>query len=118
MVPTLDKPLALPLSFSPSAIEALQAILAQEPLAPGMGLRVGVTGGGCAGMSYVLKPDASTDYDERHELGGIPLLIDKRHLLYLINMHVDYNDGLNARGFVFKNPNATSTCGCGTSFSV
>lgn len=114
----MEKELTMPLTFSPAAIAALKDILANEPLDSDKKLRVGVTGGGCAGMSYVLKPDVATAFDEVHVLEGVPILVDRRHLLYLINMHVHYNDGLNARGFVFQNPNATDTCGCGVSFKV
>lgn len=116
-VPT-EKTLTLPLTFSQAAIQALKDILAKEPLESGKQLRIGVKGGGCSGMSYVLEPDTATEFDEQYELEGLPLLFDKRHMLYLVNMHVDYNDGLNARGFVFQNPNATDTCGCGVSFKV
>jgi iron-sulfur cluster assembly protein len=118
MAHVLDQPLTLPLTFSPSAIAALKHILATETIGPGQGLRVGVKGGGCSGMSYVLGIDDPSSFDEVHQIDGIQLMLDKRHLLYLINMHVDYSDGLNARGFVFQNPNAKTTCGCGTSFGV
>ena len=69
-------------------------------------------------MTYVLGFDAQEADDELFELEGIPVLVKKAHGIYLIGMEVDFEDGLNARGFVFKNPNASSTCGCGTSFSV
>jgi iron-sulfur cluster assembly protein len=107
-----------PLTFSESALEALQAIRQTEQLGANQYLRVGVKGGGCSGMSYVLAFDEVGEHDQHFQVAGIPMVMDKRHAIYLINMHVDYQDGLNARGFVFQNPNATSTCGCGTSFSA
>lgn len=81
-------------------------------------LRVGVKGGGCSGMTYVLDFDARKDNDEVHDVDGFSFLIDKSHNLYLMGMEVDWEGGLNSRGFTFKNPNASSTCGCGTSFAV
>lgn len=108
----------LPLTFSDRAVEALKQMLAKEELGSGKALRVGVKGGGCAGMSYVLGIDEKTEHDEVYELEGLTLYMDKRHMIYLINMEVDYSDGLNARGFTFNNPNATDSCGCGISFAV
>ncbi len=84
----------------------------------GYGLRVGVKGGGCSGMSYILGFDKQRDQDAAYEIDGIPVYMDKRHGLYLMGVTVDYHDGLNARGFTFENPNATATCGCGSSFSA
>lgn len=81
-------------------------------------LRVGVKGGGCSGMSYVLGFDDKTDDDATYEVSGIPVIIKKAHTMYLMGMEIDYSDGLNARGFIFRNPNASSTCGCGSSFAV
>ena len=81
-------------------------------------LRIGVKGGGCSGLSYVLGFDKKEDDDEQYEIEGIPVIMKKAHGMYLFGMTVDFEDGLNARGFVFKNPNASSTCGCGSSFSV
>jgi iron-sulfur cluster assembly protein len=81
-------------------------------------LRVGVKGGGCSGMTYVLGFDQKTDNDMTFEVEGITCVMDKAHQIYLYGMLVDWQDGLNNRGFTFKNPNASSTCGCGTSFAV
>ncbi|MCE3006852.1 MAG: iron-sulfur cluster assembly accessory protein [Bacteroidetes bacterium] len=107
-----------PLSFSESAIAELYKIKEREQVPAGHLLRVGVKGGGCSGMSYVLGFDAPDTHDQYFEIGGLTMIMDKRHMLYLVNMEVDFQDGLNARGFAFKNPNATETCGCGTSFSA
>jgi len=81
-------------------------------------LRVGVRGGGCSGMSYILGFDRIRDHDVEFNVDGIVVYIDKRHGLYLMGTQLDYKDGLDARGFSFENPNATATCGCGSSFSA
>jgi iron-sulfur cluster assembly protein len=83
-------------------------------------LRVGVKGGGCSGFSYVLdlvEEDAG-ESDEEFESHGIKILVDSRSALYLSGVLVDFKDEVMGRGFVFKNPNATSSCGCGHSFSA
>ena len=108
---------ALPVAFTPKAIEAIKNIQAQEQVPAGHALRVGVRGGGCSGMSYVLAFDAPTEQDTHYDLEGVPVIMDKRHGLYIAGMTIEFQDGLNARGFVFQNPNAQSTCGCGQSFS-
>lgn len=69
-------------------------------------------------MSYMLGFDTFKDTDEKFEIEGVPVLVDKRHSMYILGMEVDFEDGLNARGFVFNNPQAKSTCGCGSSFSA
>src|SRR6476620_12212410 len=83
-------------------------------------LRVGVKGGGCSGFSYLLDltEDAPTEADEQLESHGVQILVDQKSLLYLSGVEIDFKDEVMGRGFVFKNPNATSTCGCGSSFSA
>lgn len=81
-------------------------------------LRVGVKGGGCSGMTYVLDFDQPGSNDKSFETGGIACIMDQAHELYLYGMEIDWQDGLGNRGFTFRNPNASSTCGCGTSFAV
>jgi iron-sulfur cluster assembly protein len=108
----------LPVSFSEKAISALHDVMRTENVGDSQALRVGVKGGGCSGMSYVLAFDTPTEHDQHYEVGGLRVVMDKRHLMYLMGMHVDFQDGLNARGFAFQNPNAKTTCGCGTSFSA
>ena len=81
-------------------------------------LRVGVKGGGCSGLSYVLGFDKREADDMMYEIQGVPVVMKLSHTIYLTGMQVDYSGGLNARGFVFNNPNASSSCGCGTSFAV
>lgn len=85
---------------------------------PGQYLRIGVKGGGCSGLSYVLGFDAKEDDDEVYDIEGIPVIMKAAHSIYLFGMQVDFEGGLNTRGFEFKNPNASSTCGCGSSFAV
>ncbi|MDD5088745.1 MAG: iron-sulfur cluster insertion protein ErpA [bacterium] len=81
-------------------------------------LRMGVRGGGCSGFKYLLGFDnQKSDEDEVFAQDGITLVCDTRSYLYLNGTEIDYEDGLNGSGFVFKNPNATKSCGCGQSFS-
>src|SRR3954467_3967010 len=82
-------------------------------------LRVGVKGGGCSGFSYMLDltEEPATDSDEQLESSGIQILVDQKSALYLQGVEIDFKDEVMGRGFVFKNPNASSTCGCGSSFS-
>jgi len=83
-------------------------------------LRVGVKGGGCSGFSYMLdlveEPKAETD--EEMESHGVKILVDNKSYLYLNGTEIDFKDEVMGKGFVFKNPNATSSCGCGSSFSA
>lgn len=81
-------------------------------------LRIGVKGGGCSGLSYTIDFDEQQDMDSVLEQHGVKIVVDKRHELYLSGTVVDFKDGLDARGFTFENPQASSTCGCGSSFSA
>ena len=81
-------------------------------------LRAGVKGGGCSGMSYILGFDHKQENDMEFEIEGISCIMNKAHEIYLYGMQVDWQNGLNNRGFTFTNPNASKTCGCGTSFAV
>ena len=82
-------------------------------------LRVSVVGGGCSGLSYKLDFDNELKPDDQvFNTGSVKLATDIKSMLYLINMELDYSDGLNGKGFIFKNPNASRTCGCGESFAV
>ena len=121
-----------PVRLTPRAAAEVRRIVANKQIPAHFGLRVGVKGGGCSGMSYVLGFDKAREHDLTFELAGeaaaalpgdvaeapITVFMDKRHGLYLMGTTVDYHDGLDARGFVFDNPTATSTCGCGSSFSA
>ena len=82
-------------------------------------IRVGVKSGGCSGLEYVLKFDnEKTDSDQVFEDNGIKIVIDKKSILYLAGTILEFSGGLNGKGFVFNNPNANRTCGCGESFSL
>jgi iron-sulfur cluster assembly protein len=83
-------------------------------------LRVGVKGGGCSGLSYVMDFDDKIEpTDETIEIdGGLKVVIDRKSVLYLYGTELDYSDGLNGKGFQWGNPNASRTCGCGESFSL
>ena len=82
-------------------------------------VRVGVKSGGCSGLSYELKFDSNQlNEDHLFEDNGVKILVDKKSLLYLVGTTLDYSGGLNGKGFVFNNPNANRTCGCGESFSL
>ena len=82
-------------------------------------IRVGVKSGGCSGLEYVLKFDKEkTDADQIFEDNGIKIIVDKKSILYLAGTTLEYSGGLNGKGFVFNNPNASRTCGCGESFSL
>lgn len=82
-------------------------------------VRVGVKSGGCSGLSYELNFDNKiTDTDKVFEDNGVRIIIDKKSFLYLAGTILEYSGGLNGKGFVFNNPNAQRTCGCGESFSL
>ena len=114
----MEMVMTAPVSFTASAIEEIKRLLVENNPENFQYLRVGVKGGGCSGMTYVLGFDKKEDTDEMYNIEGIEVIMNKAHGIYLMGMEVDFSDGLNARGFVFKNPNASSTCGCGTSFAV
>lgn len=83
------------------------------------GVRVAVQGGGCSGLMYDLEFDSTQlETDHVFEDKGVKIFVDKKSLLYLLGTELDFSDGLNGKGFQFKNPNASRTCGCGESFSV
>ncbi len=84
------------------------------------GLRVGVKGGGCSGLVYVLSivEDDPLETDRVVDHNGLRIFIDKRSYVYLAGTELDFSDGLNGKGFVFQNPNASRACGCGNSFAV
>ena len=107
-----------PVRFTPGAVAEINRLMAAPDFDGSLQLRVGVKGGGCSGMTYVLGFDAKADGDVVYEANGISFLMNKSHELYLFGMEVDWQGGLNSRGFTFRNPNASTTCGCGTSFAV
>lgn len=110
--------LKAPLAFTEGALTELRRLMAEESFDASLALRVGVKGGGCSGLSYVLGFDQPEADDDRFEIAGIPVLMKKAHGIYLHGMEVHFEQGLSARGFTFNNPNASSSCGCGSSFAV
>jgi iron-sulfur cluster assembly protein len=107
-----------PISLTEQAATEIRKIVTAKELPEGYGLRVGVKGGGCSGMSYILGFDKKRELDIEFEVEGIVVFMDKRQGLYLMDTTIGYHDGLQARGFVFDNPNASATCGCGSSFAA
>jgi iron-sulfur cluster assembly protein len=101
------------------AVERIRVAMAKEGISPAEGgLRLGVTGGGCSGLSYAIKFDTHPrERDRVYEFGDVRVFVDPKSLLYLHGMTLDYEETLMRRGFHFINPNATRSCGCGTSFS-
>jgi len=107
------------IEITDTAARKIQSLMAKQGITDG-GLRVGVKGGGCSGFSYMLDltEEPATEMDETLEMHGVKILIDQKSYLYLNGVEIDFKDEVMGRGFVFKNPNATSTCGCGSSFSA
>jgi iron-sulfur cluster assembly protein len=94
-------------------------LIKDENRVDGTFIRVGVDGGGCSGLSYKLEfDDTLKEGDQMFEDKGIKIVVDRKSFLYLVGTELEYTGGLNGKGFVFNNPNASRTCGCGESFSV
>ena len=107
-----------PLLFTDSAARKVKELIDEEDN-PGLKLRVFVTGGGCSGFQYGFTFDENVgDGDTTVENAGVTLLIDPMSYQYLVGAEIDYTEGLEGAQFVIRNPNATTTCGCGSSFSV
>jgi iron-sulfur cluster assembly protein len=107
------------ITLTAKAAEQIATIRKQNNIPESHGLRLGVKGGGCSGLSYVLGFDAeSKPGDKVFEMHGVTVFIDPKSLFYLSGTQLDFQDGLNGKGFVFNNPQATKTCGCGSSFGV
>ena len=107
-----------PLNFTDSAAAKVKQLIDEEGV-PGLKLRVFVSGGGCSGFQYGFTFDETTNEDDTTvEKNGVSLLIDPMSFQYLAGSEIDYQEGLQGSQFVIKNPNATTTCGCGSSFSA
>ncbi len=108
------------LTLTEKAAGEIKSIIEQQELdTANVRLRVGVKGGGCSGFSYILDlTENQKDTDELTEQHGIQIICDPKSLLYLGGVTIDFKDELMGRGFVFNNPNASATCGCGSSFSA
>lgn len=116
----MNAPLEMPspLLFTDSAASKVKELILEEGN-PELKLRVFVTGGGCSGFQYGFTFDEVANEDDTAlEKDGVTLLIDPMSFQYLVGAEIDYTEGLQGSQFVIKNPNATSTCGCGSSFSV
>ena len=106
-----------PIDVTPKAIQKIKQTFAREGVSGG--LRLGVLGGGCSGLSYQFKFDTKErPTDKVFDFDGVKILVDPKSLLYLNGMTLDYKESLMQSGFVFENPNAKKSCGCGTSFSA
>lgn len=107
------------IKVSDSAKEQVAVLIETEKHPAGSFVRVGVEGGGCSGLMYQLKFDHEMrEGDQVFEDNGVKVVVDKKSFLYLVGTELEYSGGLNGKGFVFKNPNASRTCGCGESFSI
>jgi iron-sulfur cluster assembly protein len=117
---TMNKPvLNEEVILTEKAAQQVVKIKAENNIPAEHGLRVGVKGGGCSGLSYVLGFDAEPrSNDKVFTAHGVTVYIDPKSLFYLSGTELDFQDGLNGKGFVFNNPNATKSCGCGSSFSA
>ena len=107
------------ITLTPSATQQVKKLIEQEQK-PNLGLRIGVKGGGCSGMTYVLSIDEASpkQYDSVFEQDGIKVIVDAKSQLYLDGTTIDYKGNLMGGGFEFQNPLAKKSCGCGTSFST
>ncbi len=105
-------------TITPRAVREIREIFEREAPAAGSGLRIGVKGGGCSGLSYLIEFGEPRPADNVADLGGVTVLIDPKSSIYLKGTTLDFQDGLQGKGFVFRNPNARNTCGCGESFTV
>lgn len=109
---------AMPIEFSEAAASRVHELISEEENVD-LKLRVFVTGGGCSGFQYGFTFDEKTNADDMHiEKNGVSLVVDPMSLQYLVGGVVDYEEGLQGSRFYVNNPNATTTCGCGASFSV
>ena len=109
----------LGVTISEKAAEKIKYFAAKEGMTENVGLRVAVKGGGCSGLTYDLSiTDKELESDKVVEQYGVKVMVDKKSYIYLVGTELDFSDGLNGKGFVFSNPNAKKSCGCGTSFSV
>lgn len=108
------------IKVSENAVKKAKSLMEEEGKNPAEAfIRVGVRGGGCSGLSYDLSFDTELKEDDKEfEDNGMKIVVDKKSFLYLIGTELDYSGGLNGKGFVFNNPNANRTCGCGESFAV
>ena len=109
----------LGVSISELAATKIKYFAEKDGMVGDVGVRVAVKGGGCSGLAYDLAiTTEERDTDKVVEQHGIKVMVDKKSYIFLVGTELEFSDGLNGKGFVFVNPNAKKTCGCGTSFSV
>ena len=107
------------IKITDKAASEVKKIMDENNVPATYGLRIGVKGGGCSGLTYTLGFDGEQkEGDTLIEYNGIKLFVDGKSLFYLSGTELDFTDGLNGKGFIFNNPNASKTCGCGESFGV
>lgn len=107
------------INITDKAIEEIKKIMIENKIPENYGLRIGIKGGGCSGLTYTLGFDSeSKPTDNIIEKEGLNIYVDMKSYLYLTGTELDFTDGLSGRGFIFNNPNAKRTCGCGSSFSA
>ena len=114
----METTVTTPVTLTEGAIKEVRKLMSAEGFDTTQSLRVGVKGGGCSGMTYILGFDQKTENDQEFEIEGIRCIMNKSHEIYLLGMQVDWLDGVNNRGFTFQNPNASNSCGCGPSCAV
>lgn len=109
----------LGVSISELAATKIKYFAEKQGITGNVGVRVAVKGGGCSGLTYDLDiTDQELETDKVVEQHGVKVMVDKKSYIFLVGTELEFSDGLNGKGFVFVNPNAKKTCGCGTSFSV
>jgi iron-sulfur cluster assembly protein len=109
----------LGVSITEKAAEKIKYFAAKDGISENVGVRVAVKGGGCSGLTYDLSiTDQELETDKVVEQYGVKVMVDKKSYIFLVGTELDFSDGLNGKGFIFSNPNAKKSCGCGTSFSV
>ena len=106
------------ITLTDRALREIKEIIARQAPDGGTGLRVGVVGGGCSGLSYSMDFGTKREHDHVQRHDRLEIFIDPKSAVYLKGTTLEYQDGLNGRGFVFENPNSRNTCGCGESFAV
>ena len=106
-------------TISEKAAEKIHYFAAKDGITENVGVRVAVKGGGCSGLTYdLIITDQELESDKIVEQHGVKVMVDKKSYIYLVGTELEFSDGLNGKGFLFTNPNAKKTCGCGTSFGV
>jgi iron-sulfur cluster assembly protein len=105
-------------NITENAVKQIDVIFGQENPGPDKGLRLAVIGGGCSGLQYKIEFSDKKEKDNVLNIGEFRIFVDPKSSIYLKDVVLDFQDGLKGKGFVFSNPNASNTCGCGESFSV